>query len=391
MHAVVGALVALEIARPHRRRLARRVDDVRGRAEHLRRADRRVDRVRQLARPRGQPQPVGRAAGRVRDRHAASAGWCCRWRPTSSGRRWSTRSAVPTGPPIPRCATHAGRRAAHDLLDEKLAAWAADIDLDKAVDLLLGAGVPAAPAYDARLTSAAPAVRRPRLLRAARPPGHRRARLPVACRSATPASTAGSAPRPRCSASTTTRSSPTLGLSDEEIAALEADDLIGTDSPRTLSEHHASDRPLRPLRRHRRRHPPHRAARRLDRPRARRRCTTSCPTSSASTATTCGWPAASASAIPATTPWPGFDGVMPVSIPKTYDEIPDAMYDADGAAARSSTSRASTPRCCTPTSAASGTATSCVSATASSSRSACAAYNDFLPTGAAPIPTGCSR
>ena len=25
----------------------------------------------------------------------------------------------------------------------------------------------------------------------------------------------------------------------------------------------------------------------------------------------------------------GFDGVMPVSIPKTFDEIPDAMYDAD--------------------------------------------------------------
>jgi crotonobetainyl-CoA:carnitine CoA-transferase CaiB-like acyl-CoA transferase len=56
----------------------------------------------------------------------------------------------------PALATHAGRRAAHDLLDEKLAAWAADMDLDKALDLLLGAGVPAAPSYDARRTSSHP-------------------------------------------------------------------------------------------------------------------------------------------------------------------------------------------------------------------------------------------
>jgi crotonobetainyl-CoA:carnitine CoA-transferase CaiB-like acyl-CoA transferase len=56
----------------------------------------------------------------------------------------------------PALATHAGRRAAHDLLDEKLAAWAADMDLDKALDLLIGAGVPAAPSYDARRTSGHP-------------------------------------------------------------------------------------------------------------------------------------------------------------------------------------------------------------------------------------------
>ena len=56
----------------------------------------------------------------------------------------------------PTLRTHAGRRAAHDLLDEKLAAWAAETDLDKAVDLLISAGVPAAPAVDARLTSEHP-------------------------------------------------------------------------------------------------------------------------------------------------------------------------------------------------------------------------------------------
>jgi crotonobetainyl-CoA:carnitine CoA-transferase CaiB-like acyl-CoA transferase len=56
----------------------------------------------------------------------------------------------------PALGTHAGRRAAHDLLDEKVGAWAADIDLDKAIDLLIGAGVPAAPAFDARRTSQHP-------------------------------------------------------------------------------------------------------------------------------------------------------------------------------------------------------------------------------------------
>jgi crotonobetainyl-CoA:carnitine CoA-transferase CaiB-like acyl-CoA transferase len=56
----------------------------------------------------------------------------------------------------PALGTHAGRRAAHDLLDEKLGAWAGEIDREKALDLLLGAGVPAAPSYDARRTSEHP-------------------------------------------------------------------------------------------------------------------------------------------------------------------------------------------------------------------------------------------
>ncbi len=56
----------------------------------------------------------------------------------------------------PALQTHAGRRAAHDLLDQKLAAWAAETDRDKAVDLLVSAGVPAAAAVDARRTSEHP-------------------------------------------------------------------------------------------------------------------------------------------------------------------------------------------------------------------------------------------
>ena len=102
-----------------------------------RRAHRRVDRVRQLARraraaaARG-PRPQGVYATdtperwlvlSVADRRAVGGdGRCAR--------------ASRLGRPIPRSAAHAGRRAAHDLLDEKLGAWAAEIDLDKAIDLL---------------------------------------------------------------------------------------------------------------------------------------------------------------------------------------------------------------------------------------------------------------
>jgi crotonobetainyl-CoA:carnitine CoA-transferase CaiB-like acyl-CoA transferase len=56
----------------------------------------------------------------------------------------------------PALATHAGRRAAHDLLDAKLAAWAAERDRDAAVAALLERGVPAAPVVDPRTTHTHP-------------------------------------------------------------------------------------------------------------------------------------------------------------------------------------------------------------------------------------------
>ena len=127
----------------------------------------------------------------------------------------------------PALATHAGRRAAHDLLDEKLGAWAAEIDLDKAVDLLVGAGVPAAPAYDARLSSQHPQFVARRYYEdldhpiigdaaapvAAVPLRQRRPLAPHAGADARPAQPRDPhRPRPL----------------REEIAALEADDQIGT-------------------------------------------------------------------------------------------------------------------------------------------------------------------
>ena len=62
----------------------------------------------------------------------------------------------------PEYATDAGRRAAHDAIDEGLYAWAAEQDLAEAVARLVSAGVPAAP----RLGSPPPAREPP-----TRPPG----------------------------------------------------------------------------------------------------------------------------------------------------------------------------------------------------------------------------
>ncbi|MCA9509780.1 MAG: CoA transferase, partial [Myxococcales bacterium] len=53
-------------------------------------------------------------------------------------------------------ATARGRRAKHDLLDAKLAAWAATRELDDVVARLVARGIPAAPVVDSRETSRHP-------------------------------------------------------------------------------------------------------------------------------------------------------------------------------------------------------------------------------------------
>jgi crotonobetainyl-CoA:carnitine CoA-transferase CaiB-like acyl-CoA transferase len=50
----------------------------------------------------------------------------------------------------PQLSTHAGRRAAHDRLDEHLAGWAAARDLEDAINTLVSHGVPAGYVYDGR-------------------------------------------------------------------------------------------------------------------------------------------------------------------------------------------------------------------------------------------------
>jgi crotonobetainyl-CoA:carnitine CoA-transferase CaiB-like acyl-CoA transferase len=127
----------------------------------------------------------------------------------------------------PALRTHAGRRAAHDLLDEKLGAWAAEMDLEKAIDLLLGAGVPVATAFDARRTSTHPQfvarkyyelLEHPVIGKQAHPS------LPFRFASVdhwlvTSAPMLGQHNHEILTA---------LGLTDDDISALEADHLIGT-------------------------------------------------------------------------------------------------------------------------------------------------------------------
>lgn len=55
--------------------------------------------------------------------------------------------------------TLAGRLAAHDRIDAGLRSWAANRRLDEAVDLLIAAGIPAAPVVDPRITSEHPQMR----------------------------------------------------------------------------------------------------------------------------------------------------------------------------------------------------------------------------------------
>jgi crotonobetainyl-CoA:carnitine CoA-transferase CaiB-like acyl-CoA transferase len=127
----------------------------------------------------------------------------------------------------PALRTHEGRRAAHDLLDEKLGAWAAEMDLEKALDLLLGAGVPAATAYDARRTSGHPQfVAREYYELLDHPVIGERAHPSLPFRFAsvdhwltTSAPMLGQHNHEILAA---------LGLSDDEIDALEADHLIGS-------------------------------------------------------------------------------------------------------------------------------------------------------------------
>ncbi len=229
MHAVFGALVALEVR--DRTGVGSLVEshDVRGRARtsppsSSSSGPRTATRIAR----EGNRSPWAAPQGLYAHRHARAL----------AGRLGGDRRPVDGDGRCPRApglgdrsrAGHARRSAcrARPARRRRSAPGPRTIDLDKAIDLLVGAGVPAAPVCDGRRSSAAPAVRRPRLLRGPRPPDHRRRSSTRRCRSATPASTAGSARRRRCSASTTTRSSPTSASPHEEIAALEADDLIGT-------------------------------------------------------------------------------------------------------------------------------------------------------------------
>lgn len=64
--------------------------------------------------------------------------------------QWEALRSVLGRPDEPHLTTKAGRRAAHDELDERLAGWFAEQDADAAVELLVAAGVPAATVIPSR-------------------------------------------------------------------------------------------------------------------------------------------------------------------------------------------------------------------------------------------------
>jgi crotonobetainyl-CoA:carnitine CoA-transferase CaiB-like acyl-CoA transferase len=70
--------------------------------------------------------------------------------------QWSALRAVTGMADEPALRTVAGRRAAHDQIDERLGAWAAEQGLDELVRALVTAGVPAGVVRDPRLLSEHP-------------------------------------------------------------------------------------------------------------------------------------------------------------------------------------------------------------------------------------------
>jgi crotonobetainyl-CoA:carnitine CoA-transferase CaiB-like acyl-CoA transferase len=72
---------------------------------------------------------------------------------------WSALREVLGDPPWmakPDFSTAAERRSNHDVLDDELAAWARDLDVDELVDQLVARGVPAGRACDPREMSSHP-------------------------------------------------------------------------------------------------------------------------------------------------------------------------------------------------------------------------------------------
>ncbi|MCY4273414.1 MAG: CoA transferase [bacterium] len=127
----------------------------------------------------------------------------------------------------PAYAADAGRRAGHDAIDEGLYAWAVEQDLDDAVARLASAGVPAAPARDPRLQHENPQFAHRGLFEMVEHPvvgAHPMPGLPYRFASVerwitSPSPTLGQHNHEILGE---------LGLSADEIASLEAQEIIGT-------------------------------------------------------------------------------------------------------------------------------------------------------------------
>ena len=128
----------------------------------------------------------------------------------------------------PALATAAGRHAQHDLLDERIGAWCARRDAHESAELLVAHGVPAAFGRDPRLLVEHPQLRARRY--------HETVDHPVVGERPTPTVPFRYASvdrwlrraAPTLGADNTSILGGVLGLSSDELAALEADGVIGT-------------------------------------------------------------------------------------------------------------------------------------------------------------------
>ncbi len=128
---------------------------------------------------------------------------------------------------LPEYATDAGRRAGHDALDTGLSAWAAEQDRDEAVIRLVNAGVPAAPAWDPRLQSEHPQFVHRGLFETVEHPAvgtHPMPGMPYRFASVDHWITSPSPTLGQHNHEILTE----LGLTADEIARLESDQVIGT-------------------------------------------------------------------------------------------------------------------------------------------------------------------
>ena len=395
MHAVVGALVALELR--DRTGVGSLVESTMFEAALNISAELIVEWTAygNALVARGQPQPVGRAAGRVRRPTRPSGGWSLS---VATDEQWSAlvdalgrpdwadrsraRARTPGGAPRTTCSTRSSARGRPTSTSTRRSTCS------------LGAGVPAAPAFDARRTSEHPQF-------VAR--GYYEY-----------------------------LDHPVIGVRGAPVGA------VPLRQRRPLAPHRGADaRPAqprdphrpRPLRRGDRRprgrrpdrHPTPRTLREQTMPPPAHRpiCSTASP-SSTSTPTSPSRPTRGPRACPPSLHdevphieridgndvWmaagerlghpgyysmAGYDGVMPVSIPKTFDEIPDAMYDADARLALPRRAGHPRPGALPQRRRLRERLLPPPRRHASSSRSACARTTTSSTTGAAPIPTGCSR
>ena len=128
----------------------------------------------------------------------------------------------------PTLNTLAGRTAAHDHIDAELKRWAADRDLTTIVEQLVNAGVPAAPVVDPRTTSEHPQMRARGFFETCTHPVVGTHPIPTL-----PFRFAGvdhwlRNPAPTLGQHNHEVLGTLLGLSAEQIAALEAEEVIGT-------------------------------------------------------------------------------------------------------------------------------------------------------------------